>query len=172
MKTSPDSTTLPAFYANYVNHVKSMDLMEALAKSGSITYGFICGIPEERGEFRYASGKWSIKEVICHMMDAERIFGYRAVRFARKDETPLAGFEENEYASQANAHARTLIQLADEMKRLRATTLDLFSSFTPEMLQLKGTANKNIISVINIGYVIAGHETHHRTILRERYLTA
>lgn len=172
MKTSPDPTTLPAFYINYVNHVKNMDLMEALINSGAVTYDFICGIPEEKGEFRYAPEKWSVKEVICHMMDAERIFGYRAVRFARKDETPLPGFEENDYASQANAHARTLNQLADEMKRLRATTLDLFSSFTPEMLQLKGAANKSIISVINIGYVIAGHETHHCTILRERYLAA
>jgi len=172
MKSSPDPQTLPSFYEGYVNLVQHLDLFEALEQSGFLMNSLLKTIPEEKGEFRYAEGKWSIKELLCHMTDAERIFGYRALRFSRGDETPLPGFEENDYAPQANAHARTLLQLADEMQRLRATTMDLFSSFTPEMLQRKGAANKNVISVINIGYVIAGHETHHRNILTERYLSA
>lgn len=147
-------------------------MMGALRNSGEITAALVLALPEEKGAYRYAPEKWSIKEVVCHMMDAERIFAYRALRFARNDATPLHGFEENDYAPEANARARTLAQLADEMIRLRATTIDLFASFTPEMLERKGSANGSTISVVNLGYVIAGHETHHRTVLTERYLTA
>jgi uncharacterized damage-inducible protein DinB len=170
MNTKPDFTTLPEFYKNYVLHVQEVDMLEALKHSGTLTAGLVLAIPENVGEYRYAPEKWSIKELLCHMLDAERIFAYRALRFARNDETPLAGFEENSYAPEANAHGRTLQQIVNEMKNLRASTLDLFSGFTPEMLQRKGTANNTTISVINIGYVIAGHETHHRNVLTERYL--
>lgn len=172
MKTSPDPNTLPSFYANYVQHVHHLDVLEALELSGKIMDEFIRTIPESKGEFRYAAGKWSIKEVLCHLMDGERIFAYRALRFARNDKTVLPGFEEGDYAPEANAHNRSLTQLADEMKRVRASSIDLFASFTPEMLQRKGSANNTTISVINLGYVIAGHETHHRTIISERYLKA
>lgn len=145
-------------------------MIDALKSSGSTTSGLVLTLSEELGAYRYAPEKWSIKELICHMMDAERIFAYRALRFARNDATPLSGFEETDYAPQANAHARTLQQLAEEMIRLRVSTIDLFSSFTPEMLQRKGRANNNVISVVNLGYVIAGHETHHRVVMTERYL--
>jgi hypothetical protein len=170
MNTTPDFSTLPDFYKKYVLHVQESNILDALKSSSTITVGLVLSIPEEMGEYRYAPDKWSIKELICHMMDAERIFAYRALRFARNDATPLNGFEENDYAPQANAHSRTLQHLAEEMARLRATTIDLFAGFTPEMLQRKGSANTNIISVGNLGYVIAGHETHHRVVLTERYL--
>lgn len=170
MKTAPDFNTLPKFYAHYVNQVKDLDLLEALEQSGKQMFLLIHGIPEDMGEYRYEKGKWSIKELICHMMDAERIFAYRALRFARNDSTELPAFEENDYAPEANAHARTLKQLALEVGNLRRSTLDLFTSFTPEMLQRKGSANRNEVSVINIGYSIAGHETHHRNVINERYL--
>ena len=145
-------------------------MLEALTNSGQAIQALLKTTPEDKGVFRYAPEKWSVKELLCHMMDAERIFSYRALRFARNDSTNLAGFDENSYAPEANAHARSLQQLADEMLRLRATTIDLFSSFSAEMLQRKGTANNNIVSVVNLGYIIAGHETHHRNILNERYL--
>ena len=170
MKTSPDFITLPDFYKKYVIHVQDLGVLDALQSSGILTNNLVLSIPEAKGEYRYDTGKWSVKEVICHMMDAERIFSYRALRFSRNDETPLAPFEENDYGPRANAHARTIKQLAEEMKRLRATTLDLFTSFTPEMLQLKGNANNKFVSVLNLGYIIAGHETHHRNVLTERYL--
>jgi hypothetical protein len=170
MKTAPDPATLPPFYSGYVSLVQDMDVMEALSVSGAATETLLRSLPEEMELYRYAPDKWSVNELVCHMMDAERIFAYRALRFARKDDTPLAGFEENTYAPHANAHSRTLQQLAAEMQRLRATTIDLFASFTPDMLQLKGNANNNIISVINIGYVIAGHEMHHCAVIQERYL--
>ena len=170
MNSTPDFSTLPDFYKKYVLHVQEANMIDALKSSGSTTSGLVLTIPEELGAYRYAPEKWSIKELICHMMDAERIFAYRALRFARNDATPLSGFEETDYAPQANAHARTLQQLAEEMTRLRVSTIDLFASFTPEMLQRKGLANNNVISVVNLGYVIAGHETHHRVVLTERYL--
>lgn len=172
MKTTPDFNTLPKFYTHYVNQVKDLDMLEALEQSGKQMISLINSIPEDMGEYRYEKGKWSIKELICHMMDAERIFAYRALRFARNDSTDLPGFEENDYAPQANAHARTLKQLVAEVENLRKSTLDLFTSFTPDMLQRKGSANKSIVSVVNIGYIISGHETHHRNVLNERYLNA
>ncbi len=151
-------------------HVHEAGLLEALKSSNKATTQLVQDIPETMGEYRYAPEKWSVKELLCHMMDAERIFAYRALRFSRNDATALAGFEENDYAPQANAHGRTLSQLANEMIALRKATLDLYASFTPEMLQRKGPVNNNVISVINLGYVIAGHETHHRLVLTERYL--
>lgn len=172
MKTAPDFNSLPKFYNHYVMQVQDLDLQEALEQSGKNLLAMLSTVPEEMGEYRYEKGKWSIKELICHMMDAERIFAYRALRFARNDSTDLTSFEENDYALQANAHARTLKQLLAEVETLRKTTIDLFASFTPEMLHRKGTVNKNPISAINLGYIIAGHETHHHNILKERYLKA
>ncbi len=170
MKTFPDFTTLPDFYKKYVTLVQHVDVVEALKSSIDQTINLLLSIPEEKGEYRYAPDKWSIKEMICHMMDAERIFAYRALRFSRNDSTPLQGFEENDYALQANAHRRTLQQLMKEMKNLRTTSVDLFASFSPDMLQRKGMASNKMISVINLGYIIAGHEAHHRNVLTERYL--
>lgn len=168
--TRPDLQSVAPFYKGYVEYVKDLDMLEALVQSNKITVDLIRSIPEEKGSYRYQPEKWSIKELLCHMLDVERIFAYRALRFARNDKTPLSGFEENDYAPQANANSRTILELANEAERLRATTIDLYKSFTPEMLQRTGTANKAELSVLNLGYIIAGHESHHRRILKERYL--
>jgi hypothetical protein len=168
--TRPQLDTVPPFYKGYVENVKDLDVMDALNQSLDTTLKFIRAIPEEKGEYRYAEGKWSIKEMLAHLGDAERIMAYRALRFARNDKTDLPGFEENDYAPEANAHARTIAQLADELQRLRATNIDLFKSFTEEMLKREGTANKNKLSVLNLGYIISGHQLHHLRILKERYL--
>lgn len=169
--TKPDLDAIPVFYRGYVENVKDMDVIEALTQSSKVALNIFRGIPEDMGGHRYDKGKWSIKELLNHMMDAERIFAYRALRFSRNDKTHLSGFEENDYAPLANAHSRTISQLTNEMERLRQTTIDLYLSFSPEMLKHEGFANNNKLSVINIGYVIAGHETHHRKIISERYLT-
>lgn len=166
----PDLQTVPPFYKGYVDHVKDYDMLHILVLSNKQTLELVRSIPGEKGEYRYAQEKWSIKELLCHMMDAERIFAYRALRFARNDKTPLAGFEEKDYAPEANAQHRTVLQLADEMERLRLSTIDLFMSFSPEMLSRKGSANNTEISVLNLGYIIPGHESHHRKVLKERYL--
>jgi DinB superfamily len=168
--TKPDFSTLPEFYKRYVQHVKDYDLLEAMKISSKETLSLVRSLPEEKGEYRYAAGKWSIKEVLCHMIDTERILAYRALRFARNDKTNLPGFEENDYAPEANAKNRNVRQIADEMERLRITTIDLFVNFTPEMLNRNGLANNLELSVLNLGYIIPGHESHHRSILKERYL--
>lgn len=169
--TRPDLNTVPDFHKRYVEHVKDYDVLEALKISSKAMIELVRTISEAKGEYRYAPGKWSIKELLCHMMDTERILAYRALRFARNDKTPLHGFEENDYAPEANAQNRTVKNIADEMQRLRLTTIDLFGNFTADMLERKGLANNLEISVLNLGYIISGHESHHRKILNERYLS-
>ncbi len=166
----PDIEKVPAFYKGYVELVQDMDLLDALRHAAKLVQQTVPYIAEDQGEHKYAEGKWSIKEVLNHMMDAERVFAYRALRFSRKDETPLHPFEENDYAPEANAHARSIQQHAREMKKLRETTIDLYASFSPEMLEREGTASGKKLSVKNLGYIIAGHDIHHLNILRERYL--
>lgn len=170
--TRPDLQAIPPHFRRYVEHVKDVEVLDALSDSGRILQELIKNIPEVKGDYRYEPGKWSIKELLCHLMDAERIFAYRALRFARNDKTPLPGFEENDYAPQANAHSRSLVQLGGEMERLRASTIDLFRSFTPEMLQRTGTSNNTELSALSLGYIIAGHDLHHRKIMLERYLNS
>ncbi|MGC3948270.1 MAG: DinB family protein [Chryseolinea sp.] len=165
----PDLATVPPFHQGYVQLVKNNDLFYNLEESAKITQKLLATIPDNRGTYAYAPGKWTIKQLLCHMLDTERILAYRAMRFARNDKTPLPGFEENDYAPEANAHNRTVVSIAAEMGRLRLTTIDLYKSFTPEMLQRSGTANNAVLSVLNLGFVISGHETHHRNVLSERY---
>jgi len=163
--------TVPHFYKNYVKLIDETDLIQALRISGHRMLELVHFIKEEKSDYRYAEGKWSIRELLCHVIDAELIFAYRALRFARNDKTALASFEENDYAIQANASGRNLKKIADEMAHLRTSTIDLFESFAPEMLTRKGSTNNNELSVIVLGFIIAGHETHHRKILMERYLS-
>lgn len=162
--------TVPHFYKNYVKQVEETDLIQALRISGHRTLELLHTIPDAKSDFRYAEGKWTIRELLCHMIDAERIFAYRALRFARNDKTALAGWEENDYAPQANASGRSMQKIAAEMAHLRSTTIDLFEGFTPDMLSRKGVANNNELSVVALGFIIAGHEMHHCYILKERYL--
>ncbi|HPH46244.1 MAG TPA: DinB family protein [Chryseolinea sp.] len=161
---------MPPFYMTYVKLVKDGDLLQTLNDSGKLTLQLIRSIPEPKGEFRYQPEKWSIKELLCHMIDAERIFAYRALRFSRNDKTPLSGFEEKDYALEANAHNRTIETIANEMEHVRLCSIDLYTSFSTEMLSRTGKANNTEISVLNLGYIISGHETHHRNVLLERYL--
>ncbi len=163
--------SVPPFYKNYVKQIDEPDLLQALRISGHRMQELVHSIPVAKADFAYDHAKWTIRELLCHIIDAERIFTYRALRFARNDKTNLAGFEENDYAPQANASGRSLAKIASEMAHLRTSTIDLFESFTPEMLTRKGTANNNEMSVAVLGFVIAGHETHHRKILLERYLS-
>jgi hypothetical protein len=166
-----DIESVPVFYQRYVNHVIHLDLIEALEYSSKNFEQLVSSIPEELGDYAYASGKWTIKELLVHLMDAERIFAYRALRFSRNDKTPLSGFDENLYVPESNASTRSLRQLQDETVRLRASTIDLFGSFNPTMLERTGSANNTEISVLALGYVIGGHQLHHAAVLTERYLT-
>lgn len=170
--TRPHPDTIPQAFKHYVENVIDLEMIDALRQSSTSMLKLVRAIPEEKGLHRYAEGKWTIKEVLNHLMDVERVMAYRALRFSRNDQTELHGFEENDYGPAANAHARTVQQLAGEMERLRMTTVDLFASFTEEMLQREGTSNKRRFSVMSLGYIIAGHDVHHLRIFEERYLKA
>ena len=163
---------VPHFYKNYVKLIDETDLIQALRISGHRMLELVHFIKDEKADYRYADGKWSIRELLCHVIDAERIFAYRALTFARNDKTMLPGFEEKDYAPEANASARSLKKIADEMAHLRISTIDLFEGLSPQLLTRKGAANNNEFSVAAMGFIIAGHETHHRKILMERYLSA
>ena len=164
--------SVPHYYKNYVKQIEETDLIQALRISGHRMLELVHFIKDEKADFRYAEGKWSVRELLCHVIDAERIFAYRALAFARNDKTNLPGYDENDYAPHANAANRSLKKIADEMAHLRTSTIDMFEGFTPDMLVRKGTANNNELSVVSLGFIIAGHETHHRKIVMERYLSA
>ena len=159
-----------SFYKPYIEKVGNDDLITILNKSGEDLIFFFNSIPAEKLEYSYAEGKWTIKEVLLHIIDAERIFCYRALRFARNDKTSLQGFDENTYVPESCANSRTIGSLIDEYRKQRASTLVLFSSFSEDVMKRKGIANENYMSVRALGFVICGHEKHHCEVIKERYL--
>ena len=167
----PHLSEIPEFYQGYIKAVEYDELIPGLISSGNETIDLLKSIPEASANYRYAEGKWSIKELVAHMIDSERVFAYRALSFARNDTTELPGFEENEWAQEMNAEARKLYKLIEEYNNVRASTIDLFSSFSQDMLNRCGVANGSTMSVNAIGFMIIGHETHHRRILNERYFS-
>ena len=166
----PSPTEYAPFYATYVDAVPGGDLLRLLEDQGDDTLALLRSFGEQRGNDRYAEGKWSVKEVVGHMADTERVFAYRALRFARADETPLPGFEQNSYVEAAGFGRRTLADLAEEFADVRKATLKLLASFDEEVLDRVGTASGHPMSVRALAWVIAGHERHHVGILRDRYL--
>jgi hypothetical protein len=158
------------YQLNYINRVPDGDLIQHLENQLEATILFIKGLPEDKLNYRYAEGKWTIKQILQHLIDTERIMSYRALTFARNDKNELPGFEENDYAEEANADDRSPADLIDDFRSVRHSTLCLFGSFTNDMLGRSGIANKGRITVNSIAYVIAGHELHHMAIIRERYL--
>ncbi|MFI0490751.1 DinB family protein [Flavobacterium sp.] len=159
-----------SFNATYISALEEVSLIEGLDKGLNQMVSFISTIPNEKLEYRYAEGKWTIKDILLHLIDAERIFAYRALRIGRGDKTPLAGFEENDYVPNANANGRTLESLLGEFQLVRKSTLLLFENFSEKQLLYLGTSSENMISVRAIGFLISGHQNHHLKIIRERYL--
>ena len=135
------------FYAGYVAEMPDGDVLAALERQGEETFALFSALPEERGGYRYAPGKWAIKDLGTHLADAERVFAYRALRFARGDATPLAGFDEGDYVRAAGAERRTLVDLATELHDVRRATLALFRGFPPDAASRTGTANGTVMSV-------------------------
>lgn len=172
MKISELNTSEYAdFYAIYLAQVSDeYSLIEELEISLHRLIKFVQNIPMDKFDYRYAAGKWTIKDILQHIIDAERIFAYRALRFARNDSTDLPGFEENDYVDQANANARSIMELLTELSALRQATILLFKTFSEEKLLRSGTANNNSMSVRALGFVIIGHQNHHQSVFEERYL--
>ena len=164
------STEYGEFYSGYIRQSGDKDLLSALESGLEHTRTFFADIPDNKMDFAYDQGKWTIKELIQHLMDSERVFTYRALRIARRDDTPLPGFDENHYVPESRANSRTKEDLVQEYVLLRRSTIHLFRSFTHDMLMQTGVASESVISVRAIGFVIVGHEAHHLKVLEERYL--
>jgi hypothetical protein len=170
MITRPKPEDSPPYYHKYIDAVPEADLISALENEMHDAAELMDSIPAAKENFAYAEGKWTLKQVISHVVDTERIFNYRALRISRFDTTPLSGFDENKYAPRANAENRSLSDLKEEFIAVRRSTILFFRSLTPEMLEAKGSANNYTMTPKAIGWMIPGHSRHHFNIITERYL--
>ena len=166
----PTPEEYSGYVEKYIQLAQAEDLIEGLTASYSFIAGLMQGLSEEQLKHRYAPDKWSIKEVLVHMLDAERIFSYRALRFARQDKTALPGFDENQFVAPSKADARDINSILAEYTAVRTATIELFKSFDEEALEQRGVGSGLELSVRAIGYTILGHEIHHLKVIRERYL--
>lgn len=166
----PDLGRVPSFYHRYIKHVAENDLQAALKAHRVDFINLLKSLPAEKWEYRYAPEKWSIKEMVQHIIDADRIFCYRALRFARKDQTPVEGFDENSYVPASKADRRKPEELLEELEIVQKSTSLLFNSFDEEQLEAAGIANGSSIYVRAIGFIIPGHTLHHMQVIKERYL--
>jgi len=160
------------FYETYVSKVQGGDVVAQLESQRLQTAQFFAASTERDGNFRYAPGKWSIKEVVGHLSDSERVFAYRAMRIGRGDQTALPGFEQEDYVKNGNFGEQSLADLVSEFGLVRAATLALLRSFNAEAWGRRGIASDNPVTVRALAFIIAGHELHHREILKERYFPA
>lgn len=162
--------TVPDFFTTYINALEEDNLQEALANNTRRFRKLLKQIPHKKINYAYAEGKWTIKELLQHIIDAERVFIYRALTFARQDPAPLPGFDENTWAITAKAPKRKWNELVDEFKALRNANELFLNSLDDDQLQQTGSANNSAISVAGLAFVCAGHVAHHMRIIRERYL--
>ena len=166
----PDSSEYAPYYGRYISLVPGQDIVAALEDQPQETLALLSGLSEEQGDYRYAPGKWSIKEMLGPVNDTERVFAYRALRFARNDQTPLASFEQDDYVRSGNAGNCRLADLIEEFVCVRRATVWLFRQLSAEAWMRRGVASDNPVSVRAAAYIIAGHELHHRRILEQKYL--
>lgn len=165
----PEKGTYPVFYENYIPYVKQEDIMLALSQGWTELNNAFSSIPKDKEEYAYAPGKWNPKQILLHLSDTERIFAYRALRFARKDPQQVLPFEENDYAAAADVSKRTLADILKEAESVREATITLFGSFSKDILLLSGKTASGPATVLSIGFAICGHGAHHINILKERY---
>jgi len=157
------------YFKHYLDLVEGMEPMVALQNTHREFLSLIDNIPEDKGDYRYEPEKWTVKEVLSHIIDVERVFAYRAMRFARNDDTALAGFDDKLYAQYSNSINRSLASMKGEFDILRQSTITLFTSFDEAMWPRGGTANNIEFTVRSLALLIAGHSRHHGIILRKRY---
>jgi hypothetical protein len=165
-----DIKIMPAYYERYVNLCDEVPVLEALVKNGpDLMLPFLSSL-NAIGLKTYEPNKWTIHQILQHVIDTERIFSYRALRFARNDQTPLAGFDENTYSIESQASTRNLDELISEFEIVRRSNIALFKSFNDTQLIASGVANGNACSVLALGFMMAGHWLHHLKVIEERYL--
>lgn len=165
----PLESEYPAYYHKYICLTNGNNINELLQNHSYEIVKFINELPDAKADYAYAAGKWTIKELVQHLIDTERIFIYRALRFARKDNQPLLGFDEDDYAQNSNASNRTLQSLKDEFIALRNSSDIFLKTLSNEQLQQNGTANNQSITVNAIAFICFGHLIHHINIIKERY---
>lgn len=163
-------TEFQKYIQRYLDQIPSENWMEELVNSGAETIQIYSGLNDEKALFAYAEGKWTLKELLLHLIDAEKIFQYRALRFARKDQTELSGFDEDFFVAHSYANERTLVSLLEEFRTTRQMSIIFFENLQNVSLSNTGKANGNEISLETLGKLIAGHNYHHLKIIEERYL--
>jgi hypothetical protein len=168
--TQLDLPEMPVFFDRYIKLVPQGDLIDALTQTRSFDSLIDAPTLEQLGDLRYAPGKWTVADILQHLIDTERIMAYRALRIARNDKTSLPGFDEESFAEFTDAANRTVADMLDEFSQQRDSTIQLFSHFTDEMLLRSGTASNSTISTLALGFMLVGHAQHHANVLRERYL--
>lgn len=166
----PDRSEYDPYYERYILLVEDRDIIDTLASQPTVLQDLLTAVPEDRGGFAYAEGKWSLKEVLGHLIDGERMFAYRLLRISRGDETPIEGFEQDGYIENAHSNDRSFADLLEEFSLLRRANMIFFNNLRDDAWSRVGTANNVKISVRALVYIMAGHIEHHLGILRERYL--
>ena len=169
MIEKPSESEYAPFYAGYIAKIQGEDVLEILERQSSELRRLAASVTPEREVFRYAPGKWSMREVFGHLTDGERIFGYRAFRIGRGDQTPLPGFDENEYVAASGYHDQDLPSLVEEFSLVRAGNLAILRNLAGDAWARVGTANNYPVSVRALAYIMAGHVQHHLEILNEKY---
>lgn len=166
----PEKTEYAEYYETYVSLVEETDIVSALRNQLAELENIFAAVAEEKGDYAYAEGKWSIKELIGHLIDGERIFSYRAFRFSRADQAALAGFEQDDYIAYGNFNNRPLADLIEEFSLLRKANNIFFKNLSAEAWSRTGTASDAEVSVRALAYIMVGHVRHHAGILKTRYL--
>jgi uncharacterized damage-inducible protein DinB len=170
MISKPQPGEYVSYQGEYIKMVGDRPVLDVLTESKTKTHALLYGIPADKEEYAYAEGKWTIKEVVNHMIDTERIFAYRLLSFARGEKQGLPGFEQDDYVLQSFANERLLHDLADEFRAVRESSLYLVRNLNEQQLAIIGTSNNNPLSARALVYMLAGHELHHIKILKEKYL--
>lgn len=166
----PSSDEYAPYYNTYVQLVPKGDVLAILETQLRETLALLRGLSDAQAAFSYADGKWSVKEVIGHIIDTERVFAYRGLCFARGDSTPLPGFEQDDYVLGAEFNARSVESMAGEFEHMRHSNIYLFSTWSEAVQLRRGTANGNAVTARAIPFILAGHERHHLNIIRDRYI--
>lgn len=167
---APETTEFAPYYNTYISLVEPGNVLPILKAQPAELRAMFSHVPEEKGTFAYAEGKWTIKEVLSHLIDGERMFAYRVLRISRGDETPIEGFEQDGYIENSNANNRSFAELLDEFDLQRRSNMLLLNNLSEEGTRRMGTASNNPVSARALAYIMAGHITHHVGILKERYL--
>jgi len=166
----PNASDYPAYFEKYISLVNAGSTSEAIANYSALLLNFFNSLPEDKADYAYATGKWTLKEVLQHIIDTERIFSYRILRIGRKDTTPLPSFDENHYAENAISSARTFTAIKEEFMAVRKSTDLLILSLSDEQLSHFGTASNQPVTANAIGFMVFGHLLHHKKIIEENYL--